>query len=123
MVCLGTFLCRSIYTRVGHFWQVGCGNHLLAYELLRFTIPVLSRVSAPRYEKMLFYNARETQELWETRIPPLAWPRTLTEIAYGVEAAQPSSCPIFLMHQVSCTENHPFLIQTVVDDSFCGYLL
>jgi len=36
---------------------------------------------------MLFYNVRETQELWETRTSPLAWPRTLTEIAYGVEAA------------------------------------
>jgi len=45
---------------------------------------------------MLFYNVRETQELWETRTSPLAWPRTLTEIAYGVEAAQPSSCLVFL---------------------------
>ena len=43
--------------------------------------------ASTRYEKMLFYNVRETQELWETRTSPLAWPRTLTEIAYGVEAA------------------------------------
>lgn len=49
-----------------------------------------------RYQKMLFYNVRETQELWETRTSPLAWPRTLPEIAYGVEATQPSSCPVFL---------------------------
>jgi len=73
---------------------------------LRFTIAVLSRTCC----SSLF------SVTWKLGEPSLAWPPTLTEIAYGVEAAKLSAYPAFsLMHQVSCTENDPFLIiQAVV---------